>query len=62
LIGEYLYPRVEKLVAKDELTGKITGMILEMDNAELLEIMENMDSLKMKVEEAQDVLEKRVSH
>jgi len=40
-----------------ELTGKITGMLLEMDNSDLLHMLEHHESLKNKVEEAVAVLQ-----
>jgi polyadenylate-binding protein len=39
------------------LAGKITGMLLEIDNAELLHMLENQQALKVKMEEAVSVLE-----
>lgn len=50
MIGERLFPLVSKLQPK--LAGKITGMLLEMDNAELLNLLESSDALQAKVEEA----------
>ncbi|KAM3340339.1 polyadenylate-binding protein 7 isoform X1 [Capsicum galapagoense] len=55
ILGERLYPLVIK--HKPELAAKITGMLLEMDNAELLLLLESPESLETKVEEAVDVLE-----
>lgn len=54
LIGEQLYRQIYQL--HPELTGKITGMLLEMDNSELLHMLEVPESLKAKVEEAVAVL------
>lgn len=47
LIGERLYPLVQRL--QPDLAGKITGMLLEIDNAELLHLLESNDSLKSRV-------------
>merc|ERR1712037_937487 len=40
-----------------DLAGKITGMLLEIDNAELVHMLEDQNSLKGKVEEAVAVLQ-----
>ncbi|XP_060176595.1 polyadenylate-binding protein 7-like isoform X2 [Lycium barbarum] len=54
ILGEHLYPLVSQ--HKPELAAKITGMLLEMDNAELLLLLESPESLVTKVEEAVEVL------
>merc|ERR1712151_24600 len=55
MIGEKLFPAISKF--QPELAGKITGMMLEMDNSELLMLLESEGQLKGKVEEAILVLE-----
>ena len=40
-----------------DLAGKITGMLLEIDNSELLHMLEDPASLQGKVEEAVTVLQ-----
>merc|ERR550537_2144540 len=56
MIGEKLYPAISKM--QPELAGKITGMMLEMDNSELLILLESEQQLKTKVDEALRVLQK----
>lgn len=55
IIGERLYNKIGHLVAQEDI-GKITGMMLEMDNSELLIILENEELLATKVNEATSVL------
>ncbi|CAL5419803.1 unnamed protein product [Camellia sinensis] len=54
ILGERLYPLVQK--HKPDLVAKITGMLLEMDNSELLLLLESPESLAVKVEAAVRVL------
>jgi len=55
ILGERLYPMIER-ICKEGDVGKITGMILEMDNSELLMMLENDEALNTKVKEAESVL------
>ncbi|XP_056102714.1 polyadenylate-binding protein 1-like isoform X2 [Rhinichthys klamathensis goyatoka] len=55
LLGERLYPLIQAL--HPALAGKITGMLLEIDNSELLHMLESPESLDSKVEEAVAVLQ-----
>merc|ERR1719243_24540 len=55
MIGEKLFPAIARF--QPELAGKITGMMLEMDNSELLMLLESETQLKNKVDEALRVLE-----
>jgi polyadenylate-binding protein len=55
MLGERLFPLIH--IMYPELAGKITGMLLEIDNSELLHMLESRESLKAKVEEAVAVLQ-----
>ncbi|XP_064484190.1 polyadenylate-binding protein 4-like [Ornithodoros turicata] len=55
MLGERLFPLIHRMYP--ELAGKITGMLLEIDNSELLHMLEHNESLKAKVEEAVAVLQ-----
>jgi polyadenylate-binding protein len=45
-----IFPKIQAI--NGELAGKITGMLLEMDNAELVNLIEDDTALKAKVDEA----------
>ncbi|KAJ3113936.1 Protein phosphatase PP2A regulatory subunit B [Phlyctochytrium bullatum] len=58
MLGEALFPLIQTH-AKD-MAGKVTGMLLEMDNGELLHLLESPDALHAKVEEAVAVLQEHL--
>lgn len=53
-MGENLYPLVDQL--EHENAAKVTGMLLEMDQTEVLHLLESPEALKAKVAEAMEVL------
>lgn len=53
-IGERLYPLIYS--TQSNLAGKITGMLLEMDNGELLHLLDTPEALNSKIDEALQVL------
>jgi len=55
MLGERLFPLIQSM--HPDLAGKITGMLLEIDNSELVHMLEHQESLKSKVEEAVAVLQ-----
>lgn len=55
MLGERLFPLIQGMYP--DLAGKITGMLLEIDNSELVHMLEHQESLKSKVEEAVAVLQ-----
>lgn len=54
MLGEKLFTLIQN--SYPELAGKITGMLLEIENAELLHMLESKEALAAKVEEAVSVL------
>merc|ERR1712129_386982 len=54
MLGERLFPLIQGLFP--DMVGKITGMLLEIDNSELVHMLEHKESLSSKVEEAVAVL------
>lgn len=61
MLGESLYPLIadylQKLNHPEDLAGKITGMVLELTEAELVGMIQSQEALAKKVSEALDVLE-----
>lgn len=55
MLGERLFPLIQQMYP--DMVGKITGMLLEIDNSELLHMLVHSESLKAKVEEAVAVLQ-----
>ncbi|VVB01249.1 unnamed protein product [Arabis nemorensis] len=53
-LGEYLYSLVEKL--EPLWTREVTGMLLTLDQSEILHLLESSDALNVKVKEAIVVL------
>ncbi|PQE08478.1 4 family polyadenylate binding protein [Rutstroemia sp. NJR-2017a BBW] len=60
LLGEALFPKIQAL--QPELAGKITGMLLEMDNQELVNLIEDENALRAKVDEALTVYDEYVKN
>ncbi|KAJ0989490.1 hypothetical protein J5N97_007846 [Dioscorea zingiberensis] len=54
MLGENLYPLVEHL--QPDHAAKVTGMLLEMDQTEVLHLLESPEALNAKVAEAMEVL------
>ncbi|ERN03845.1 hypothetical protein AMTRI_Chr05g73760 [Amborella trichopoda] len=54
MLGEQLFPLVDRM--EHDHAGKVTGMLLEMDQTEVLHLIESPDALKTKVGEALEVL------
>ncbi|KAJ6572899.1 hypothetical protein B0H10DRAFT_1774297 [Mycena sp. CBHHK59/15] len=58
MLGEVIYMKIAS--SQPDLAGKITGMLLEMDNSELLHLLESPDAMNGKVNEALAVLQEFV--
>lgn len=55
MIGERLFPLIK--LEQPQKAGKITGMLLEMDNGELIHLLESQAALHEKIQEAMQVLQ-----
>ncbi|KIH94118.1 polyadenylate-binding protein [Sporothrix brasiliensis 5110] len=60
ILGEVIFPKIQAL--QPELAGKITGMLLEMENQELVHLVDDEAALKSKVEEALGVYQEYVKN
>ncbi|KMZ72947.1 hypothetical protein ZOSMA_157G00270 [Zostera marina] len=54
MLRESLYPLVDQI--EHDMVAKVTGMLLEMDQTEVLHLLESPEALKAKVGEAMEVL------
>merc|ERR1712050_400264 len=55
ILGNLMYPLVEQAVSNPEHVPKITGMLIDLEVLkviEIVEIMENTDALKDRIDEA----------
>jgi len=55
MLGERLFPLIHEKFPT--VAGKVTGMLLEMDNAEILHLLDDHELLNSRVEEAVTVLQ-----
>jgi len=60
MIGERLFARI--VAFEPTRAGKITGMLLEMDSSDVLDLLEDDSALRDKVEEAVSVLERHAAN
>ncbi|KAJ6442070.1 polyadenylate-binding protein [Purpureocillium lavendulum] len=60
MLGELIFPKIQAINA--DLAGKITGMLLEMENTELINLIEDEAALKAKVDEALAVYDEYVKN
>merc|ERR1712066_1153935 len=60
ILGNLMYPLVEKAVHNPEHVPKITGMLIDLEVlkvSEIVEIMETTDALKDRIEEAIGIID-----
>ncbi|TGJ86617.1 hypothetical protein E0Z10_g2135, partial [Xylaria hypoxylon] len=58
MLGEAIFPKIAAI--QPDLAGKITGMLLEMDNVELVQLVDDDAQLRAKVDEAMAVYDEYV--
>nr|KYP32804.1 Polyadenylate-binding protein 2 [Cajanus cajan] len=51
ILGDALYPLVENLVHDSTTTGRVTGMLLDLDQPEVLHLLEEPNAFRIKVDE-----------
>ncbi|CAD6191110.1 unnamed protein product [Caenorhabditis auriculariae] len=56
-LGERIYALIDKMYPAHKEAGKITGMMLEIDNSELIMMLQDNELFRQKVDEAASVLE-----
>jgi hypothetical protein len=59
ILGELLYPLIAKIVKQPDSAPKITGMLIDFsvfDVDDIVEFLENVNSLEEKVREAEDLM------
>lgn len=59
LLGRTLMPKVDQIIAHKDLAGKITGMIVDLNQFsvdEIIAMMNNESQLKQRIIEAEDLL------
>ena len=56
-LGDVLYQQVEMVYSKHDIAEKITGMLLEMNVAEIERLIQDKNELLVKIHEAFEVLE-----
>lgn len=56
MIGDFIYTSIEKL-SDAESAPKITGMIIDLSEQDLIESVKTLSSLKEKVDEGRKLLE-----
>ena len=59
MLGDRIFPLIQRIYPEEDLAAKITGMILEKNNEKLLKMLENTDYLTRQAKAAVDVLQKK---